>query len=146
MMARVDPSMQVVLSHQVIAFHSWILGDIVDSVPGVGSRQIIAICRWSTWHVSGKCWPYLGNGHWTCNRMNLNDASGGDIEPQRYWFETKLTQAIVTHSQPHHTRPNVRGRFLLLSALSPQWGLILCHCELCLHSSLPAADNEGRSS
>jgi len=38
MMARVDPSLQVVKSHQVIALHSLILGDIVDSEPRVGSR------------------------------------------------------------------------------------------------------------
>jgi len=35
--------------------------------------------------------------------MNLDDASGGDMEPQRYWFESELTQVSVTHSQPHST-------------------------------------------
>ena len=78
--------------------------------------------------------------------MNLDDASGGDIEPQRYWFESELTQVGVTHSQPHLTPPNVGGKFLLSSLQSPHWGLILRHCELCLRLSLRAADNEGRSS
>jgi len=43
--------------------------------------------------------------------MNLEDASGGDIEPQRYWFESELTQVRVTHSQPHRTPPNAGGGF-----------------------------------
>ena len=78
--------------------------------------------------------------------MNLDDTSVGDIEPQRYWFESEVTQVSVTHSQPHHTPPNAGGRFLLSSLQSPQWGLIQCHCELCLRSSQRAAGNEGRSS
>jgi len=78
--------------------------------------------------------------------MNLDDPSVVDIEPQRYWFESELTQVSVTQSQPHRTPPNAGGRFLLSSLQSPQWGLILRHCELCLRSSLRAADNEGRSS
>jgi len=78
--------------------------------------------------------------------MNLDDASGGDIEPQRYWFESELTLVSISHLQPHRTSPNVGGRVLLSSSQSPQWGLILRHCELCLRSSLRAADNEGRSS
>jgi len=45
MMARVDPSLQVVKSCQVIALHSSILGDIVDSEPRVGSRGIISVYR-----------------------------------------------------------------------------------------------------
>jgi len=145
-MAQVDPSLQVVKSHQVVALHSSILGDIVDSEPRVGSRRMISFCRQSTWHVSSECWPYLRNGHWTRIRMKLDDASGGDIEPQGYWFESELTQVSVTHSQPHCTPPNAGGRFLLSSLQSQQWGLILRHSELCLCSSLQAADNEGRSS
>jgi len=78
--------------------------------------------------------------------MNLEDASGDDIEPQRYWFESDLTQVSVTHSQPHRTPPHAGGRFLLSSEQSPQWGLILHDCELCLRSSIRAADNKGRSS
>jgi len=78
--------------------------------------------------------------------MNLDDASGDDIEPQRYWFESELTQVSVTHSQPHRTSPNAGGRFLLSSRQSRQWGLILRHCELCLRSSIRAAENEGGSS
>jgi len=78
--------------------------------------------------------------------MNLDDASGGDIEPERYLFESELTQVSIPHSQPHHTLPNVGGRFLLSSLQSPQWGLILRYCQLCLRSSLRAADNEGRLS
>jgi len=42
MMARVDPSLQVVKFRQVIALHSSILGDIVDSEPRVGSRGMIS--------------------------------------------------------------------------------------------------------
>jgi len=38
MMARVDRSVQVVKSHQVVALHSSRLGDIVDTEPRVGSR------------------------------------------------------------------------------------------------------------
>ena len=68
--------------------------------------------------------------------MNLDDASGGDIETQPYWFESELTQVSVTHSQPHCTPPNAGGRFPLSSLQSPQWGLIVRHCELCLRSSL----------
>jgi len=45
MMARVDPSLQVVESHLVIALHSSILGDIVDSEPQVASRRIISFGR-----------------------------------------------------------------------------------------------------
>jgi len=45
MMAWVDPSLQVVKSHQVVALHSMILGDIVDSEPQVGSRQMISFRR-----------------------------------------------------------------------------------------------------
>jgi len=78
--------------------------------------------------------------------MNLYDASGGDMEPHRYWFESELTQVSVSHSQSHRTPPNAGGRFLLSLLQSPQWGPILRHCELCLHSSLRAADNEGRLS
>jgi len=37
--------LQVVKSQHVIALHSLILGDIVDSDPRVGSRQIIFFCR-----------------------------------------------------------------------------------------------------
>jgi len=48
MMARVDPSLQEVKSRQVITPHSWIMGDIVDSEPRVGSRRIISFCRYST--------------------------------------------------------------------------------------------------
>ena len=59
--------------------------------------------------------------------MNIHDASGGDIEPQRYWCETELTQVSVTNSQPHRTPPNAGGRFLLSS---PQSGLILRHCSI----------------
>ena len=55
--------------------------------------------------------------------MNLNDASGGDIEPQQYWFESKLTQVSVPHSQPHCTPPNAGGRFLLSSLQSPNGAL-----------------------
>jgi len=40
MMAQVDPILQVVNSRQVIALHSSTVGDIVDSEPRVGSRQI----------------------------------------------------------------------------------------------------------
>ena len=45
MMAWVDPSLQVVESHRVIALQSSILGDIVDSEPRVGCRQIPSFCR-----------------------------------------------------------------------------------------------------
>jgi len=48
MMARVNPSLQEVKSREVIALHSLILGDIVDSEPRVGSRRIISLCRYST--------------------------------------------------------------------------------------------------
>jgi len=61
--------------------------------------------------------------------MNLDDASGGDIEPQRYWLESELTQVSVPYSQAHRTLPNAGGRFLVSSLESRQWGLILCHCE-----------------
>jgi hypothetical protein len=43
--------------------------------------------------------------------MNLDDASGGDIEPQRYSFESKLSQVGVTHSEPYCTPPNAGGGF-----------------------------------
>ena len=146
MVARVDPSLQLVKSDLVIALHSSTLGDIVDSQRQVGSCQIISFCRWSTSHVSSECWRYLRNGHEKSIPMNLDDAAGGDIEPQQYWFETELTQVRVTNSQPHRTPPHAGGRFFLSSLQSPQWGLILRHCELCLRSGLPAADYEGRSS
>jgi len=45
--------------------------------------------------------------------MNLDDGSGGDIEPERFWFERERTQVSVTHSQPHHSPPNAGARFLL---------------------------------
>jgi hypothetical protein len=45
MMAQGDPSRQVVESRWVIALHSSILGDIVDSELPVGSRCIISFCR-----------------------------------------------------------------------------------------------------
>jgi len=48
MMAPVDPSLQVVKSHQVTSIHLVMLGDIVDSEPLVDSHQIISICRLST--------------------------------------------------------------------------------------------------
>ena len=48
MTARVDPSLQVVKSHQVIGLHSSTLGDIVDSEPQVDSRGIISFSRYST--------------------------------------------------------------------------------------------------
>jgi len=128
LMALVDPILQVVESHQAIALHSAISGGILDCGPRVGSRRIISLCRSSTWHVSSECWPYLRNGHWTRIPMNLDDASGGDIEPQRYWLECELTQVGITHSQPQHTPPNGRGRFLLSTLRSPKWGLLLCHC------------------
>jgi len=146
MMARVDPSLQVVKSHQVIALHSLIFGDNVDSEPQVGSRRIMSFCRLSTGHVFGECWPHSRHGHWTRIQINFDDASGGDIDPQRYWFESELTQVSVTHSQQHQTLPNAGGRFRLSSLQSPQWGRILRHCELYQHSSLRADDNEGRFS
>ena len=37
--------------------------------------------------------------------MNLDNASGGDLDPQ-YWFERELIQVRVSHSQPHRTAPN----------------------------------------
>ena len=43
--------------------------------------------------------------------MNLDDASGGDIEPKQYWFENELTQVSVTDSTPHRTAPNAEARF-----------------------------------
>jgi len=46
--------------------------------------------------------------------MNLDDASGGDIQPQQYWFERELTQVSVTHSQLYRTLPNALGRFLFV--------------------------------
>jgi hypothetical protein len=36
--------------------------------------------------------------------MFVDDTSGGDSEPQGYWFETKLAQ--VGESQLHCTTPN----------------------------------------
>jgi len=42
MMASVDSNLPVVQSHQVIALHSSILGDIVDSEPRVGSHRMIS--------------------------------------------------------------------------------------------------------
>jgi len=45
MMARVNPSLQVVKSHQVIAFNSSILGDIVDSDYRVGFRRILSFAN-----------------------------------------------------------------------------------------------------
>jgi len=45
MMARVDPSLREVKSHQVIAHHSLLLGDIGDTERQVGSRQIMSFCR-----------------------------------------------------------------------------------------------------
>jgi len=145
-MAQVDPSQQVDKSHQVVTLHSSILGDIVDSEPWVGSHRIISFCRYSTWHVSGECWPYLRNEHWTRIRMNLDDDPGGDIEHQQCWFERALTEVSVTHSQLHRTPPNAGGSYLSSSLQSPQWGLILRHCELCLRTCLRAADTEGSSS
>jgi hypothetical protein len=133
-------------SHQVIALHSSILGDSVDSELRVSYRQIISICRLSTWHGSGACLPYLRNGHWIGIRMNLDNASGGDIEPQWYWFESEPTQVSIRHLQPHRTPPNAVGRVVLSSLQSPQWGLILRQSELWLRSSLRAADNKGWSS
>jgi len=41
--------------------------------------------------------------------MNLDDASGGEIQPEQYGFESELTQVSVTHSQPHRTPPNAGG-------------------------------------
>jgi len=55
--------------------------------------------------------------------MNLDDASGGDIESQQYWFERELTQVSIPHSQPHRTPPNAGGRFLLSSLESPNRAL-----------------------
>jgi hypothetical protein len=37
MIARVDPSLLEVQSSQVVAFHSWMLGHIVECEPEVGS-------------------------------------------------------------------------------------------------------------
>ena len=45
MIAQGDPSRQVVESRWVIALHSLILRDIVDSELPVGSRCIISFCR-----------------------------------------------------------------------------------------------------
>jgi hypothetical protein len=41
-MSRVNPGLQVVESHQVIAPHPSILGDIVDTEPQVVSCQIVS--------------------------------------------------------------------------------------------------------
>jgi len=130
MIAQVDPSLQVVKSLQVIALHSSILGDIGNSEPRVSSCQIISICRWTTLHVSGECWPYVWNSHWRRIWINLDDASEGDIEPEQYWFESELTQVSITYSQPHSTSPNAGGRFFLSSLQSTQWGFILHHCSI----------------
>jgi len=129
-MAWVDRSMQVVKSHQVIALYWSILGDIVDSDPWAGSRRNRFFWRESTWYVPGECWPYLRNDHWTHIWMNLDDAAGGDIESQRYWFESELTPVSVTHPQPHRTPPNEGWSILLSSLQSPQRGLILRHCGI----------------
>jgi hypothetical protein len=45
MMSQGDPSWQVIESHRVIALHSSILGDIVDSELPVSSRRIISFCK-----------------------------------------------------------------------------------------------------
>jgi len=45
--------------------------------------------------------------------MNLDDAAGGDFEPQGYCFESELTQASV--SQPHCTPPNAGERVTIKS-------------------------------
>jgi len=44
-MACVDPILEVVKSRQVIALHSSIFGEIVESEPEVSSRRIILYCR-----------------------------------------------------------------------------------------------------
>ena len=45
MMAQVDAILQVVIYHQVIAIHSSILGNIVDSKLSVSCRPINPDCR-----------------------------------------------------------------------------------------------------
>jgi len=51
--------------------------------------------------------------------MNLADPSGGDIEPQRHWFESEQTQVSIPQSQLHRTPPTAGGRFYLSSLQSP---------------------------
>jgi len=39
-------------------------------------------------------------------KMNLDDASGGDLKPQESWLHSELTQFSVSHSQLHRMPPN----------------------------------------
>jgi len=106
MMAGVDCSLQMAQSYQAMALNSSRLSDIVDGLPEVNSRWIISFCRSSTQHVSIKCWQYSRKGQWTCIQIHLDVASGGDMEPQWYLFESELTQVGKSHSQPYRTMPN----------------------------------------
>ena len=71
--------------------------------------------------------------------MNLDDASGGDVQPQGYWFESELTQVSIKHSQPHRTPPNAGGKFHMSSLQSQQWGPILCHCCIVSYTNAEAS-------
>jgi len=106
-MAPVDPSLQVAQSHQLIANHSLIMGDIVVCEPRVSSHGMISVCRLNTLHSLGDCSPYTRNSQWTHFQINLNNSSGGDVGPRGYWFERELTQISVSHSLPHRNPPNV---------------------------------------
>jgi len=108
-MVQVDSRLQLVTSHQLIALHCQILSDIVHREPQIGSHHLIGLWRVSTHHVSGKCSSYLRSGQWILIWMMIYEAPGGDVEPQKCWFLSRIMQVTISHTQPHCTPPKYPG-------------------------------------
>jgi len=114
---QVNPILRLVQSRHVIALHSAVLGDIVDSKPQCCSDWRIVFGSWSINHESGRCWPYSRHGQWTSVQITLQGSSGGDLEREGCCFESKRTQVSMSYSLQHRTLRNAGDWY----TIAPLW-------------------------